>query len=178
MQSPAKTTDSGLAWSIVLQIDRSCLWSNEPGVGRFFARSLGCRQMPKSPNQEVLIPFLKEKIPLFVDIGRHRTMEIIKKWGSTLKKIIEEACFANYKEKIASTGHNSSIPRICKANEVWKHLKVESIRIDACVDDTIVLHLVPEWNIDLQMELCIKGDQLVYAGQFLLYQVDGYANLT
>jgi hypothetical protein len=133
--------------------------------------------MSKSPNQEVLIPFLK-KIPLFVDVGRHRTMEILRRWGPALKKTIEEACFANYKDKIKSIGLNSSIPRIRKANEVWKHLEVESIRIDACVDDTIVLHIVPVWNIDLQIELCIKGDQLVYAGQFLLYPVDGYAKLT
>jgi hypothetical protein len=133
--------------------------------------------MSKPPNQEVLIPFLKKKIPLIVDVGRHRTMEIITSWGPAIKKTIEEACFANYKDKIETIELNSSIPRIRKANEVWKHLKVESIRIDACVDDTIVLHIVPEWNIDLQIELCIKGDQLVYAGQFLLYPVDGYAKL-
>jgi hypothetical protein len=127
---------------------------------------------------EVVIPFMKKKVPLVVDVDRHPALELIKKWGPAIKKQIEHACFANYKDKIAAIGLNPSLPRIRKPNEIWKHLEVESIRIDACVDDTIVLHVVPAWDIDLQIELCIKGDQLVYAGQFLLYPVDGYSDLT
>ena len=131
-------------------------------------------EMPNPRNQEVLIPFLKKKkVPLIVDVNRHPAIKQIKSWGAGTKKLIEEACFANYKDKVASIGLNPSLPRIRKANEVWKHLTVESVQIDACVDDAIVVHLVPAWDIDLQMELCIKGSKLVYSGQFLLYPVDG-----
>jgi len=130
--------------------------------------------MTKLHHQEVSIPFLKKKVPLVVDTDRHPAMELIKNWGPALKTKIEESCFANYKNKIASVGLNPSLPRIRKPNEVWKHLTVESIRIDACVDNIVVLHIIPAWDIDLQMELCIKDNQIVYAGQFLLYAVDAY----
>jgi hypothetical protein len=133
--------------------------------------------MSTPPIPEVLIPFLKKKVPLIVDLDDHPAMNLIKKWGPVLKKKIEEACFANYKNKVASIGMNPSLPRIRKPNEVWKHLEVESIRIDARIDDAIVIHVVPAWDIDLQMELCIKGDRIVYAGQFLMYSVDGYTKI-
>jgi hypothetical protein len=129
--------------------------------------------MPESRNQ-VLIPFLKRKVSLLVDVNRHPAMKQIKNWGAGIKKIIEDACFANYKDKVASIGMNPSLPLIRKPNEVWKHLTVESVRLDAVVDNRLVVHLVPAWDIDEQMELCIEGDRLVYSGQFLLYAVDGY----
>jgi hypothetical protein len=133
--------------------------------------------MSNAYNSKVLIPFMKRKVKLVVDVHRHPTMELIANWGPAIKKKVEEACFANYKAIIASIGLSPSIPRIRKPNEVWKHLEVESIRIDACVGDVVVLHLVPSWNIDLQIELCIKGDEIVYAGQFLSYPVDAYCKL-
>jgi hypothetical protein len=126
------------------------------------------------PVPEVLIPFLKKKVPIVVDLDEHPAMELIEKWGPALKKKIEDACFANYQQKIASIGMNPALPRIRKPNEVWKHIEVESVRIDARIDDTVVIHLVPAWDIDLQMEICIKGDRIVYADQFLMYPVDEY----
>jgi hypothetical protein len=131
--------------------------------------------MTKWHHQEVAIPFLKKKVPLLVDADRHPVLKVIEAWDPGLKTKIEEACFANYAQKMASIGSNPSLPRIRKASEVWKHLTVESLRIDARVDDIVVLHVVPAWDVDLQMELCIKKGQLVYAGQLLLYPVDGYA---
>jgi hypothetical protein len=95
-------------------------------------------------------------------------------WGLGVNAEIERACFAAYQCKVASIGQGPSLPRIRKANEVWNHLQVESVRIDAVVPDSVVLHLVPAWDVDLQLELCIKGKQLVYAGQYLQYPVDGY----
>jgi hypothetical protein len=123
---------------------------------------------------EVRVPFLKKKVPLLVDLDRHPALETIQSWGPAIKKKIEAACFANYKDKIASIGLNPRLPGIRKPSEVWKHLEIESIRIDARVDDAIVLHLVPDWDVDLQIELCIKDEQISYAGQFLLYPVDAY----
>jgi hypothetical protein len=137
----------------------------------------GKTPMNSPPVPEVKIPFLKKKVPLIVDLDEHPAMDLIKKWGPALKKKVEEACFRNYKDKIASIGMNPSLPRIRKANEVWKHLEIESIRIDARVDDAMVIHVVPTWDFDLQMELCIKGNQIVYAGQFLMRPVDGYSKI-
>jgi hypothetical protein len=61
---------------------------------------------------------------------------------------------------------------------VWKHLEVRHIRIDPAARDTVVVYVVPAWDIDNQMEWCIKGrDKLVYAGQFLQYPVRDYRGL-
>ena len=125
---------------------------------------------------DVLIPFLKKKVPIIVDLDEHPAIKLIKKWGPGIKKKIEQACYANYQNKIASVGMNPALPRIRKPNEVWKHLEFESVRIDASGTDTIVLHVIPAWDVDLQMELCIKEDRIVYAGQFLQYPVDGYGD--
>ena len=123
----------------------------------------------------ISLPFLKKKVSLEIDLDRHPVMEMIAGWGAPMKKKIEEACFANYKEKINAIGMNRSLPRLRKPSEVWKHLKVQSVRIDARVDDAAVLYLIPDWDIDLQLEICIENDQIVYCGQVLVYTVDSYA---
>ena len=130
--------------------------------------------MSTPPFPEVLVPFLKKKVPIIVDLDEHPAMNLIKKWGPSLKTKIEDACFANYTKKIASIGMSSALPRIRKPNEVWKHVEFESVRIDARIDDVVVIHLAPAWDVDLQMEICIKGDRIVYAGSFCMYSVDGY----
>jgi hypothetical protein len=132
-------------------------------------------EMSSPERQEVSIPFFKKKVPVVVDLDRHPALDMIAKWGTDLKGKIEDACFANYQEKVASIGLGPSMPRIKKPTDVWKHLEIRHVRIDAGVKDTVVLYVVPAWDIEEQMEWCIKGhDQLVYVGQFLQYPVDGY----
>jgi hypothetical protein len=123
---------------------------------------------------DVKLPFAKKPVPLIVDVERHPALKLIESWGTKVKPAIAEACFANYQAKIAMIGKNPNLPRIRKASEVWKHLQFESIRIDTAVPDTVVLHLIPAWDIDEQIEICIKKDRIVYAGQFLMYPVDSY----
>jgi hypothetical protein len=57
-------------------------------------------------------------------------------------------------------------------------LEIQSVRIDGSIPDTAVVHVIPAWDIDEQMEWCIRGrDELVYVGQFVLYHVERYARL-
>ena len=77
-------------------------------------------------------------------------------WGPDLKRKIEEACFADYRDKVASIGPES-LPRIRRPNEVWKHLEVRHVRIDPIVKDTVVVYVVPDWDEEVHMEWCIRG---------------------
>lgn len=125
---------------------------------------------------QVMIPFMKAKVPVVVDLDRHRAIALISRWGAGLKKKIEEACFASYQDKIESIGMSPGLPTIRRPNEVWKHLEVRHVRIDALVPDTVVVYVVPDWDLSEHIEWCIKGqNQLVYVGQFLGYSVNGYA---
>jgi PP-loop superfamily ATP-utilizing enzyme len=127
--------------------------------------------------QEVLIPFLKVKVPVVVDLARHPAIECIARWGPELKRAIEEACFANYRNKLASVGPES-LPHVRRANEVWKQMEFREVRIDPLVNDTVVLYVVPAWDIEEHLELCVRGtDELVYVGQFLGDPVDAYGKL-
>lgn len=91
-----------------------------------------------------------------------------------MRKQIEEACFANYQEKADSIGLET-LPKIRQAAQVWRHMKILSIRIDPTVMDRVVVYVVPAWDEDEHLEWCIEGgDKLVYVGQFLGYPVDGY----
>lgn len=123
---------------------------------------------------EVKIPFVKEKVPVVVDFQNHHAIEAIPHWGPDLKRKLEEACFAHYREKVDSIGPET-LPRIRRPVEVWKHLRFQHLRIDPNVPNRVVLYVVPAWDEDEHMEWCIEGtDRLVYAGQFLGYSVDGY----
>jgi PP-loop superfamily ATP-utilizing enzyme len=124
--------------------------------------------------QEVALPFVKEKVPVVVDFENHPAIEAIARWDPELKRKIEEACFADYRDKVASIGPES-LPRIRRPNEVWKHLEFRHVRIDPTVKDTVVIYVVPDWDEEEHMEWCIRGtDQLIYVGQFLGYPVNGY----
>jgi hypothetical protein len=129
-----------------------------------------------SSTSQVKIPFLKVKVPVVVDIDRHPAIELISQWGEGLKNKIADACFAQYRDKVASIGQAPSLPRIRQATEVWKHLEIREVRIDASIPDTVVVYVIPAWDIDEQMEWCTRGrDELVYVDQVLYYRVDGYA---
>jgi hypothetical protein len=126
--------------------------------------------------QEVAIPFVKGKVPVVVDFKNHPAIRAIAKWGPDLKRKIEEACFADYREKVASIGPES-LPRIRRPNEVWKHLEFRHVRIDPTVPDRVVIYVVPAWDEEEHMEWCIRGtDEVVYVGQFLQYPVNAYRN--
>lgn len=127
--------------------------------------------------EEVQVPFVKRKVPVVVDFENHPAIKSIAQWGRTLKRKIEEACFAHYRDKVASIGLES-LPRIRRPNEVWKHLEFCHVRIDPTVKDTVVLYVVPDWDEEEHMEWCIRGtDQLVYLGQFLGYPVGRYRKI-
>jgi len=120
------------------------------------------------------MPFVKRKVPVEVDFKNHPAIQSLGKWGPGLRKQIEEACFANYQGKLASIGAET-LPKIRQPSQVWKYMKVQSVRIDSTVMDRVVVYVVPEWDEEEQMEWCIEGaDKLVYVGQFLGYPVDGY----
>jgi len=91
-----------------------------------------------------------------------------------LKRKIEDACFADYRDKLEAIGPES-LPRIRSPKDIWKHLEFCHVRIDPTVKDTVVIYVIPSWDEDEQMEWCIRGtDKLVYVGQFLSYPVNGY----
>ena len=120
------------------------------------------------------MPFVKRKVPVDVDFKNHPAIQSLAKWGPKLRKQIEEACFANYQEKLASIGAEA-LPKIRQPSHVWKHMKIQSVRIDTTVPDRIVVYVVPDWDEEEHLEWCIEGaDRLVYVGQFLGYPVDGY----
>jgi hypothetical protein len=117
--------------------------------------------------QEVAVPFAKGKVPVVVDFENHPAIEAIAQWGPDLKCKIEEACFAHYRDKVASIGPES-LPRIRRPSEIWKHLEFRHVRIDPTVKDTVGVYVVPEWDEDNHMEWCIRGtSDLVYAGEFV-----------
>jgi PP-loop superfamily ATP-utilizing enzyme len=128
-------------------------------------------------SQEVPNPFAKGKIPVVVEVQNHPAIKGIAEWGSALKRKIEEACFAEYRQKVASIGPES-LPRIRRASEIWKHIEFKQVRIDPNVTDTVVFYVISTWDQDEHMEWCIRGtDQLIYVGQYLGYPVGGYAGL-
>lgn len=125
-------------------------------------------------NQEVAIPFTRGKVPVVVDFENHPAIQAIANWGPVLKRKIEEACFAHYRDKVESIGP-ASLPSIRRPSEVWKHLEFRHVRIDPTVQNRVVVYVVPDWDEEEQMEWCIQGtDRLVYLGQFLQYPVAGY----
>ena len=127
--------------------------------------------------QEVAIPYGKRKVPVVVDFKRHPAIGAIAKWGPALRKKIEDACFADYREKVASIGPGA-LPAIRRPAEVWKHLEFRHVRIDPTVPDTVVLYVVPAWDEEEHHEWCVRGaDELVYLGQFLGLPVDGYGRI-
>ena len=127
-------------------------------------------------DQELRLPFVKGKVQVVVDFKNHPAIKAIAQWGPELKQKIEEACFANYCDKVASIGPES-LPRIRHAKEIWKHLEFRHVRIDPNAKDIVVIYLVPAWDEDEHMEWCIQGtDNLIYVGQFLGYPVNGYRN--
>jgi hypothetical protein len=127
-------------------------------------------------DQEIRFPFAKDKVPVVVDFKNHPAIKAIAQWGPELKQKLEEACFANYRDKVASIG-SESLPRIRRAREIWKHLAFRHVRIDPNVKDIVVIYLVPAWDESEHMEWCIQGtDKLIYVGQFLGYPVNGYRN--
>jgi hypothetical protein len=108
------------------------------------------------------------------DFRSHPAIESLAEWGPKLQEQIEEACFANYQDKLASVGLGT-LPKIRQPSHVWKHMEVRSVRIDPTVPDRIVVYVVPEWDDDEHLEWCVEGvDKLVYVGQFLGYAVDRY----
>ena len=120
------------------------------------------------------MPFLKRKVPVDVDFKNHPAIQSLPKWGPRLRKQIEEACFANYRDKLGSVGPEA-LPKIRQASHVWKYMKVQSVRIDPTVLDRVVVYVVPDWDESEHMEWCVEGaDKLIYVGQFLGYSVDGY----
>lgn len=128
--------------------------------------------------QEVAIPFVKGKVPVVIDFKNHPAIKTIAEWGLELKRKIEEACFLSYREKVASIGPES-LPRIRRANEIWKHLEIRHIRIDPSVKDIVVIYVIPAWDESEHMEWCVQGtDKLIYVGQFLAYPVNGYQNVS
>jgi Domain of unknown function (DUF6985) len=124
--------------------------------------------------QEVTMPFVKRKVPVDVDFKNHPAIQSLGKWGPKLKTQIEEACFANYQNKVASLGPET-LPKIRQPSHVWKHMNVQSVRIDPTVMDRLVVYVVPDWDEDEHLEWCIEGaEKLVYVGQFLGLPVHGY----
>src|SRR6476620_1797087 len=106
--------------------------------------------------QEVTMPFLNRKVPVQVDFKKHPAIQTLAKWGPQLQHQIEQACFANYQAKLASIGPES-LPKIRQPSHVWKHLTIESIRIDPAVMDRVVVYVVPGWDESEHMEWCIEG---------------------
>ena len=126
---------------------------------------------------EVVMPFIKRKVPVVVDVENHPAIEALSEWGPALRKEIEEACFADYRDKVDLIGPES-LPKIRQPSHVWKHMKVQNVRIDPTVPDRLVVYVVPAWDESEHMEWCIQGtDKLVYVGQFRGYSVDGYSGL-
>jgi hypothetical protein len=126
--------------------------------------------------QEIAIPYTKGKVPVVVDFENHPGIEAIAQWGPDLKRKIEEACFAHYRERVASIGPES-LPRIRRPKEVWKYVAFRHVRIDPMVKDTVVIYVVPEWDEDNHMEWCVQGtNKLVYAGEFVGGPVSVYKN--
>ena len=109
-----------------------------------------------------------------VDFKNHQEIRSLHKWGPRLRKQIEEACFADYRDKLGSVGAEA-LPKIRQASHVWKYMKVQSVRIDPTVLDRVVVYVVPDWGESEHMEWCVEdANKLIYAGQFLGYSVDGY----
>jgi hypothetical protein len=124
--------------------------------------------------QEVTVPFAKRKVPVLVDFQNHPAIKSLAEWGPKLRKRIEEACFAQYRKKVDSIGPGL-LPKIWQSSQVWRHMKIQSVRIDPAVMNRVVVYVVPAWDIDEHLEWCVEGaHKLVYVGQFLGYPVDGY----
>jgi PP-loop superfamily ATP-utilizing enzyme len=123
---------------------------------------------------EVKIPFVKGNVPVVVDFENHPAIAGIASWGADLKQKLEEACFADYQDKVSSIG-SESLPKIRRPNEIWKHLEFRHVRIDPLFKDTVVIYVVPAWDESEHMEWCIRGpNELIYVGQFLNYAVNRY----
>lgn len=127
--------------------------------------------------QFVRLPFVKEAIPVVVDIEDFPAIENIKDWPKVIKDHLAAACFRSYQDKVASIG-TESLPRIRRAAEVWKHLTIRCIQISPKFPESLLVYVVPVWDESEHMEWCIKNGKVVYVGQFLGYSPDGYDDIS
>lgn len=127
-------------------------------------------------DQSVKLSFVKKPIPVVVDIDEHSIIEEMSDWGPEMKSTFQDACFQNYKEKVDMIGPEG-VPKIRKASEIWKHIEFIHARIDPDVKDTVVFYVVPTWEESEHLEICIKGERVVYIGQFLNYSVGYYEKM-
>ena len=105
------------------------------------------------------IPFVKGKVPVVVDIESHTAIQAIAQWGPELKRKIEEACLKHYRDKVDSIGPET-LPRIRSPREVWRHLKIQHVRIDPTVKDRVVVYVLPDWDEEEQMALTLGASGL------------------
>lgn len=128
-------------------------------------------------SQFVRLPFLKNKIPVIVDIQDHPAIEGIENWPKEMKDQLAAACFRSYQDKVKMIGLEA-LSRIRRPSEVWKHLSIRSIQISPVIPDCLLIYVVPAWDESEHMEWCIQKGKVVYVGQFLGYPPDGYADIT
>src|SRR5687768_4370287 len=95
--------------------------------------------------QFVRLPFLKEKIPVLVEIEDHPAIAKIKDWPKDIKDQLAAACFRSYQDKVASIG-SESLPRIRRAAEVWKHVTIRAVLISPAVPESLLVYVVPVWD--------------------------------
>ena len=123
--------------------------------------------------QFVRLPFAKKRLPVTVQIRRHRGIASIGSWRPELKQELQEACFRSYQDKVKSIGREG-VPRIRRAAEVWRHIDIQQIVIDPTVDNRLLVYVVPDWDESEHMEWCIQDGEVVYVGQFLGYPLESY----
>jgi hypothetical protein len=101
----------------------------------------------------------------------------IERWSNNLREKIERACFAHYLEHVNAIGARPPIvPLINAPPGVWSHIDIKAIRPFG--SDVVVVYAVPDWDVDEQLEWCIQGaESLIYVGQVLCYDADGYFNI-
>src|SRR5581483_4457757 len=92
----------------------------------------------------------------------HLALAGMMRWSDSLRTKIERACYADYLDKVdAIAASPPTVPVIKRPADIWAHVKVSSVRPQG--PDMIVVYAVPEWDVEEQHELCIKGsDDLVY----------------
>ena len=134
------------------------------------------------PSLVVDIPILGCDIPVELTDDNapidysHPMFKKMPKWTPPLKAKIEKACFRHYRDMVEMIG-DESLPKIAKPGEIWPHIKINSIRLDPEVPNVAVAYVVPAWDLSEHMEWAIKGTAtLQYAGTFLCYPVDSYAD--
>jgi hypothetical protein len=132
--------------------------------------------------ENVVFPWLNVPVQVdstFSDLTgeEHLALRNMGNWTDGLRTALERACFADYLEKIEAIGAQPpTVPVIKCPNEIWNHVRVESVRPEGA--DLIVVYAEPSWQIDLCHEWCIEGsDRLLYVGPFLGYSPSSYATI-